>query len=87
MQIGWKLENCYRPVTTQQILSAAGDKDENHGKDDDTVTPPTLQSESPRLLSPALSTKFNEANVTGELSDGAGESGSSDTCTNRNSQG
>ena len=89
MQIGWKLENCYRPVTTQQILSAAGDEDETHGKDDDTVTPPTLQSESPRLLTPALSTKSNEANATGELSDsdGAGESGSSATCTNRNSQG
>ena len=82
MQIGWKLENCYKPITSQLTQPATGGKDENQSKDDDTdtVVAPALESESPRRLSPAKKTlQTSEADVSSELPDGAGEPGSPTT--------
>ena len=65
MQIGWKLEICYKAVTPQLTQLSTGDKDENQSKDDDTDIAPALESESPRRLSPAKKKNLqtSEANV------------------------
>ena len=54
MQLGWKLENCYKPstpITPQQ--AQAGDEDKYLDRSDDIGPASATVSESPKRLSPA----------------------------------
>ena len=70
MQLGWKLENCYKlntPNTPQQVQ--AGDEDKCSNRNDDIA--PASVSESPKRLSPAkISPKANEVGMTNDHPDG-----------------
>ena len=55
MQIGWKLENCYRPVTVPSQQLQTHDEDRQMIGDDEKVPAPLQNktTESPKRLSPA----------------------------------
>ena len=72
MQLGWKLENCYKPSTPNTPQQAqAGDEDKCLDRNDIAPAP---VSESPKRLSPAkISPNVNEVNMTNDRPDGAVE--------------
>ena len=78
MQIGWKLENCYRPMPSQQVQAHDEDKQTSGG---DEKAPAPIQNkaaespkkESPKHLSPAEKPLQNSEASANELSDGVEE--------------
>lgn len=72
MQIGWKLENCYRPVTVPSQQPQALGEDKQMIGDDEKV-PASVQNkaaESPKRLSPAKKPLQKSENSADELPDG-----------------
>ena len=73
MQIGWKLENCYRPNTPQQTQACDEDKQPSGANGDDDKVPAT-EPESPKktiTFKETSAAEQSKASAANEFPDGA----------------